>query len=484
MKKSLLFLGLILIMISLFALGFRSSGKKEPDTYYQVYLDNEVLGTITSKEKLENYINQKGDAIKEKYGVDTVYAPNGLQIKKLTTFETKVSEVGDVYKKIEEKSPFTIRGYLFQIKKENGTTKIYVTEEKVFADAVTDLIRTFVGTNEYAAYLDGTQVQITTTGKEIQNIYVEDDITYKEVNIPVSETIYTEASELSKFLLFGTLNEQKKYTVQVGDTITKVAFNNEISVEEFLISNPTFTSVNNLLFPGQEVTIGVTNPQINVVEESFVVEDKESNYKVEEQYDNTLIVGTERVKQQGQNGLERVSQNVKRVNGSITFIDPVSNEELRPSVNKIILIGTRSVPNIGRTGNWTWPTNSGWTISSAYGWRIYPFTGERSFHQGLDIAGTGYGSPIYAATNGVVAAASYTSSYGYYVLINHNNGYWTRYAHMISAPPVYAGQVIEQGQIVGYVGSTGAATGPHLHFEVWVGEPYGGGYTVSPLDMY
>lgn len=484
MKKFSILLIVSVLIFSIFLLGFSVNSAKEPNTYYQVYLDGEILGTIYSKQKLDDYIDQKGEAIKEKYGVDTVYAPEGLQVKKVATYSDQVSDIESIYQKIQEKSPFTIRGYVFNIKKESEIKKIYVTNPEIFEGAVNETIKTFVGTNAYQAYLDGTQVQIVTTGKEIQNIYVEEDITYKETNISASETIYTNISDLSKFLLFGTTEKQRKYTVQVGDTIESVAFNNQISVEEFMISNPKFTSANNLLFPGQEVTIGITNPQISVVEESYVVEDIVSKYKIEEIRDNTLVLGDEQVRQQGSDGLDRVTQKVKKINGAITFIDPISNETLTPSVTKIIAIGTKYVPSVGRTSNWTWPTNSGWTISSSYGYRLDPFTGERKFHQGLDIAGTGYNSPIYAVTNGVVYEVGYGSVNGYYVAINHNNGYWTRYMHMISWPSVKEGQIVEQGQIIGYVGSTGAATGPHLHLEVWIGQPYRGGYTISPWSMY
>lgn len=484
MKKFSILLIVSIMIFSIFLLGFGFNRSKEPNTYYQVYLDGEILGTIHSKQKLDDYINQKGKAIKEKYGVDTVYAPVGLQIKKITTYSDKISKVEDIYQMIQKKSPFTIRGYVFNVKKENAVKKIYVINPDIFTGATNETIKTFVGTNAYQSYIDGTQVKIVTTGKEIQNVYVEEDITYKETNISTDETIYTNVSDLSKFLLFGTTKEQKKYTVQVGDTIETVAFNNQISVEEFLISNPKFTSVNNLLFPGQEVMIGIMNPQISVVEESYVVEDIVSKYKIEEIRDNTLVLGDEQVKQQGEDGLDRVTQKVKKINGAITFIDPISNEILKPSITKIIAIGTKYVPSVGRTSNWTWPTKSGWTISSSYGWRIDPFSGERKLHQGLDIAGTGYNSPIYAVTNGVVQDVGYGSVNGYYVAINHNNGYWTRYMHMIAWPSVKVGQIVEQGQIIGYVGSTGAATGPHLHFEVWVGQPYRGGYTISPRSMY
>ena len=113
-----------------------------------------------------------------------------------------------------------------------------------------------------------------------------------------------------------------------------------------------------------------------------------------------------------------------------------------------------------------WPTNSGYTISSDYGYRV--FGGKRESHFALDIAGTGYGSPIYAVTNGVVSESQYRYPDGNYVCINHNNGYYTCYAHM-AKQNVVKGQVVARGDIIGYVGQSGLATGPHVHFEVWVG---------------
>lgn len=485
MKKFSFLIILSIVTISIFLLGFSMNNSKEPNTYYQVYLNDEILGVISSEEELNNYINNKGEAIKEKYEVDTVYAPVGLQIKKIATYNKKLDKIEDIYTKIEKKSPFTIKGYAFSIKKENENVTIYVTDASIFEEAVTETIKTFVGTNDYQAYLDGTQVAITTTGKEIRNVYVDEDITYREMNIPVTETIYTNSKDLSKYLLFGTTEDQQTYTVQVGDTIDSIAFTHEISTEEFLISNPKFTSASNLLFPGQVVTIGVTDPKISVVEESHIVEDIVSKFKVEEIKDSNLVLGQEEVRQAGVDGLDRVTENVKKVNGTIAYIDPESKEVIKESVSKIIAVGTKYVISVGRTSNWSWPTNSGWTISSGYGYRIDPFSGARSLHQGLDIAGTGYGSPVYAVANGVVHTVGYGSVNGYYVSINHNNGYWTRYMHMISWPVVSEGQTVEQGQIIGYVGSTGAATGPHLHLEVWVGQPYSStGYSINPWLMY
>ena len=101
-------------------------------------------------------------------------------------------------------------------------------------------------------------------------------------------------------------------------------------------------------------------------------------------------------------------------------------------------------------------------------------------HGGLDISGTGYGSNIYATNNGRVIEAGYHYSYGNHVIINHNNGYYTLYGHM-SRIAVKVGDVVSRGQVIGYVGMTGAATGPHVHYEIWKGCEY---CRINPMSVY
>ena len=137
------------------------------------------------------------------------------------------------------------------------------------------------------------------------------------------------------------------------------------------------------------------------------------------------------------------------------------------------------------TPGWAWPTQPGWNISSNYGYRFDPFTGSYDFHGALDIYGPGHGSAIYAANNGTIYTKGWTRSYGNYYIINHNNGYFTLYAHMSGfVDGIEVGTNVYKGQHIGYMGMTGSATGPHLHFESWVGIPWGGGYMVNPWTLY
>ena len=480
---------LIVIVVGVFVLGFGYKAAPEPNNYYEVYLNDKSLGTIRSDKELENYIDKNGTYYKNKFDVDKVYSPKGLQIRKLTTYNGKVSSVSQIYRKISKEEPLTIKGFEFIIKKQTDnkdnentvtTQSIYVLDKKVFKDAVTALIETFVGADAYEAYIDDNQVKIETTGENINDVYVNEDITVRETNIPVNETIYIDEAELANDLLYVKNQVANEYTVQAGDTIENVAFNNKVSPEELLISNTELTSTTNLLYPGQKLKIVETNPQISVVEESYVVKDIESQYTTEERYDDNIVIGQDKVIQEGENGLERVAQKVRKVNGVINYVDPQGKTVLKEPVSKIIVKGNKYIPDVGSTTSWGWPTDSGWTLSSGYVWRTNPVTGRRELHGGLDISGTGYGSKIYATNNGRVKEASYHYSYGNHVIIDHNNGYLTLYAHM-SRINVKVGQVVARGDVIGFVGMTGTATGPHVHYEIWKGCDY---CRINPMSMY
>ena len=114
-------------------------------------------------------------------------------------------------------------------------------------------------------------------------------------------------------------------------------------------------------------------------------------------------------------------------------------------------------------------------LSSPYGWRTHPVYGDRRFHSGVDLAGS-QGSPIYAARSGTVTTATYNSSSGYFVTINHGDGYSSSYLHL-TGYTVKVGQKVSRGQVIGYMGSTGVSTGPHLHFSI-----YYNGSTVNPAS--
>ena len=134
-------------------------------------------------------------------------------------------------------------------------------------------------------------------------------------------------------------------------------------------------------------------------------------------------------------------------------------------------------PGSTATGSYTWPCPSCTYITSGYGNRIHPIFGTERWHSGIDI-GAAAGATVIAADSGTVSVATYSSSYGNYVMIYHSNGTYTLYAHM-SSIAVTAGQSVTKGDTIGYVGSTGWSTGPHLHFEI-----RNSGGTIDPTQFF
>lgn len=495
MKKKRRGLLLVIIMAITFPL-LTAFTNSSPRTLYRVYLKGKSIGLIESKTELENYIDKKQNQIKEKFDVDKVYLPQDLDIVKETTFDNNISSVEKIYKKIENISPFTIRGYEITItgvdsesedgKKIKGKKqKVYVLDKKVFEDAVDSIVHSFVSEKDYNNYANDTQEEIKDTGKIIERIYIDNKITIKKDNIPVDKTIYQDTNTLTRYLMFGTTEDQKKYTVKDGDTIEEIAFNNKISTEEFLIANPSFSSANSLLYSGQEVTLGVLKPQFRVVEVDHVVFDEETNYQTKTEYDNTKEVGYSQIKQKGVKGVTRITQKVQKVNGETVSVAKVgSGEVLKEPIDEIIVRGGKKSSYIGygsavaTAGQWGWPATCS-SVSSGFGYRW------GTLHDAIDIAGCGYGSNIFAAQDGTVVQSGYKYDNGEFVTINHHNGYYTMYAHMVSGSRrVRVGDYVVKGQVIGSMGRTGAATGVHLHFAIWRGYPYRGGSPLNPLAFY
>lgn len=460
---------------------------KRPQTVYRVYLKGKSMGLIQSKEKLEEYIDKEQSNLKQKYKVNKVYAPEDLDIEKEITYKKNISTTEEIYEKIKDIEPFTITGYAVTIEPSNEMTNeskedkesqtIYVLDKKIFKEAVEEYVKAFVTEDTYEQYKNDSQAEVKDVGKKVENIYIDNDIKITKMNIPSNKTIYTTVEDLSKYLLFGTLKDQNKYTVKEGDTIEEVAFNNKLSVEEFLIANPEFNAKENMLYAGQVVTLGVLKPQLSLVTEEHVVEIQEVKYKTDIEYDNSLLIGTSNIKQAGSNGSNKVTEKIKKVNGATTNVVITNTEELKAVTNEIIVRGGSS-GSVYADGYWAWPTKIPYNISSPFGYRW------GALHDGIDITGPGYGSPIYATNNGVVQTVSSKYDNGNYIVINHNNGYWTMYAHLATFY-VQEGQVVKAGQLIGGMGNSGWATGTHLHFGLFRGGyPYYGGVAVNPLLLF
>lgn len=501
---------MILAISSLILLRFDNFVNKTPSEIYAVYLGENLIGNVKSGDEFNNYINLQEDKLKTKYNVDTIYAPRGVEIRKVVTYDDKYDSNEKIYNLLVDSENFTVKGYVVQIKSESevetddgkienkeNILNINVTDIYMFDEAIKNIVGAFIPKEEYAAYMNSTQKAIVDTGEIIEDVYIKEKITYREDYIPTSEYIFTDVDELTKYLLYGTTSEQKIYTVKEGDTIETVASNNKLNVQEFLIANPEFTSENNLLYASQKVVVGLINPLVSVVVEKHSVKEEKQSYSTDIKYDSNLVVGYSYVERPGEDGLDRVTRKYQYVNGQLSDVALIGSVEIKPSVSKILVKGERYIPYVADLSYWAWPTKKPYTITTYYQYRW------GSFHAAIDIY-VGWGAPIYAANNGTVyktggdcirGDTKCNGGRGNYVIINHNiKSYYTQYMHL-SSVVVKPGQTVKRGQIIAYMGNTGycvptpkynstSLAGTHVDFGVWIGAPYAGGYTVNPLSLY
>ena len=320
-----------ILILSIFILGFKLTSNKIPHDVYIVYVDGQKIGVVKSKEEFEAYINAQEDKLKEKYKVSKIYTPKGVEIKKEVTYKDHFDSYESIYNMLVNKHNFTIKGTIITIEKndekksdssdlndnkinqedkDNVPKKITinVTSKDIFDESITELVKAFIDEKEYNAFMESSQEPIVETGELIESIYIKENITYKEGYISTDEDIFTETGKLTKYLLYGTTAEQSTYTVKEGDTIETIANANKLNTKEFLIANPEFTSVNNLLYESQKVVVGLIDPIISIVVEKHSIKDEVSKFPTEVKYDNDLVIGYSYTEREGENGLDKVTR--------------------------------------------------------------------------------------------------------------------------------------------------------------------------------
>lgn len=257
------------------------------------------------------------------------------------------------------------------------------------------------------------------------------------------------------------------YEVVTGDTLSKIAEDNDLTIDKLIAMNDTIESETSTIRVGDEIIVTVPEPELSVVrqEEMYYEED----YEAEIIYvDNDDWYTTEtKVLQEPSAGHRRVVATVSFRNHAETGRVIEKEEITYEAVPKIVERGTKIPPTYIKP-------ISGGRLSSGFGGRKRPTKGASSYHRGIDWA-TPVGTAVMASSAGTVAKAGWGSGYGYVVYINHADGRQTRYGHL-SKVLVSAGQKVSQGQKIALSGNTGVSTGPHVHFEILIN-----GSQVNPL---
>ena len=268
--------------------------------------------------------------------------------------------------------------------------------------------------------------------------------------------------------LSGVQQQEKIYTVGTGDTLWSIAQKNDLTFRELCELNTNFKGAplneksniqagDELIVTKQEATLEVRITKVETWQE-------EIPYTTETTTSNEYTVGTKKTVQNGVNGLRQITaQRVYNTDGIQLSQKILSTEVVQEPVTEKIVKGTKKVTSstsyITGSGQFIWPVPGYRNCSRWYG----------GSHKGVDICAAA-GTPIYASAGGTVTKAGYNKAgagtgYGYSIIISHGSGYTTVYAHCLSLA-VHSGQTVKQGQLIGYVGSTGRSSGNHCHFEI------------------
>ena len=310
---------------------------------------------------------------------------------------------------------------------------------------------------------------------EIKEQYVTDATTSAEfVEHLTVDTVYAvddlmDVSDMDEALRANTTGETT-YTVVKGDTYNGIAYANDMSLSDLMALNPQADL--NRLMVGDVLNVKEIIPTLSVRTTEAVTYTEPIPCPVEEVKDDSMYQGDSKVVTQGEEGEAQVEADVVYVNGFERDRVVTKTTTLREPTTTVKAVGTKERPKTASKGYFIWPTSSH-RINSHFGSR-YIF-GSYAYHSGLDIHAT-YGESIKAADGGTVTRAGWHYSYGYLVIIKHDNGMETYYAHN-SSLLVSVGDKVYQGQTIARAGSTGDSTGVHCHFEVRVR-----GSAVNPLN--
>ena len=300
--------------------------------------------------------------------------------------------------------------------------------------------------------------------KEGDNIEVESVRFLEKVDIKTANTDLEDLhSEEEMVDLLCTSGEKETvHKVVAGDTLHSIAKKYDVWEDQLLADNKGINSKK--LELGSNIIVKQQAPVLTYEVVEKITYDKVIEHKVEEQKSADIYEGMTETQQAGSDGLSEITARVTLQNGKKVEEEDLVTTVKEEPVTEVVLVGTKERPPTVGSGKYIWPLKDSFTQTSGFGSRW----GRQ--HKGIDLA-VSVGTTVYAADGGTVVEAQYSGSYGNVVMIDHQNGQETRYAHN-SKLLVKKGDKVYQGQPIAKSGNTGRSTGPHVHFEIrFNGEP-------------
>lgn len=393
---------------------------------YKITVDGEIVGITKNIDEVKSFIEELHKKERKKTGTDIVLNQE-IKFERVRVANKKLTDVHKIYDNLKNAMSFSCKAAAIIV--DNKFVTALKNQEE--AEKALELLK-----GKYA--------------KSSKRVYFKEDVKIEEKYIPPK--YLTNVEEALK-ILEQPVKKVVTYTVKENDSLWSIARDHDMYIEDILKLNPGLTEN---LKPGQVIYLSSAEPHVTVVTERQVGYKEEIPFDTKLAKDESLYTNQSKVLVEGKKGLKEVTAVVISYNGIEVSKKIKSENVLEKPVNKIVAVGSKRLPLTVATGSFSYPLRG--TITSRFGQRW------GRLHTGVDIAAP-QGSPIYVADGGTVIFSGWESGYGYVVKIDHKNGYVTYYGHA-SKLLVKKGDKVAKGQKIALVGSTGHATGPHLHFEV------------------
>ena len=349
---------------------------------------------------------------------------------------------------------------------ENASAEAKAAAVAVENEKAADVVTVYIG--DEAVFNLKSAADYDALMKKIENYFKAQGATVRRMDIEPAmkaeaakgeETLTVD--EAFKLLMTGG-KEEVVYVADKTESLESVAKKFNMTVDEIKALNANWEDP---LHKGSKINVLKAAPMITVTLDQEVKAQAAVPFKTVVREDADQLKSVKKVERAGKAGVLETTTAIQSKNGKITSSVTESSRLVQEAVDQIVVVGTKEGV---ATGSFIKPTVG--RLSSPFG----PRWGR--FHYGIDLANR-TGTDVVAADGGVVTRVGMAGSYGNLIIIDHQNGTSTRYAHL-SAYNVKVGDVVAQGQSIGKIGSTGRSTGPHLHFEVRVG-----GVAKNPLDF-
>jgi murein DD-endopeptidase MepM/ murein hydrolase activator NlpD len=426
-----------------------------PKTLYKLYYKNNLVGHIIDREYIEGKLQDVYNTEYSESFPDTILGfHEDLFISEAMSYSNYENKDSEIFDYIYSNDLVAIN--VPKIEFTNGDV-IYVKNIADFHSARELFIKSYIPDKTYDLLKDKKTVpSLKRYGEQAVDFKVLESVKTTTGYASIGNILLDEVSVLNH-LTFGPEPKYQSYTVKEFDMIEGIAYLHSISVNQLMVMNQdVIKESNQVLAPGTKLNVTEFNSPftVRVTNERYVEEVIKAPEPVY-QKDPTLREGLTKVKVQEQNGLRDVRyEDVYENDHPYSSVEKSSTVTKSP-VQGVILVGTYVEPSIG-SGNWIWPMRN---ARVSCGWGCY------AGHRAVDIqsrTNRGYG-PIYAIDRGKVQKKGYTSAKGYFIEINHGNGFVSEYFHLNSHGYPAVGATVKRGEQIGYVGMTGRTTGPHVH---------------------